>query len=62
MDYLDAVLGHLAFDNDVIIMGDFNSDPGSEGGPLSSTPTNEQGRILLCYQQTEVELPVCAPL
>ena len=50
-DYLDAVVGRLAFDNDVIIMGDFNADPGSEGGPLSSTPTNEQGRILLCYLQ-----------
>ena len=51
MDYLDAVLGRLAFDNDVVIMGDFNADPGSEGGPLSSTPTNEQGRILLRYLQ-----------
>ena len=49
MDDLDAVLGHFAFDNDEIIMGDFNADPGSEGGPLSSTPMNEQGRILLCY-------------
>ena len=26
-----------------IIMGDFNANPGSEGGSLSSTPTNEQG-------------------
>ena len=51
MDYLDAVLGRLSFDNDVIIMGDLNADPGSEGGPLSSTSTNEQGRILLCYLQ-----------
>ena len=51
MDYLGAVLGHLAFDNDVVIMGDFNADPGSEGAPLSSTPTNQQGRILLCYLQ-----------
>ena len=51
MDYLDAVLGRLAFDNGVVIMGDFNADTGSEGGPLSSTPTNEQGRILLRYLQ-----------
>ena len=34
MDYLDAVLGRLSFDNDVIIMGDLNADPGSEGGPF----------------------------
>ena len=32
-------------------MGDLNADPGSEGGPLSSTPVNEQRRILLCYLQ-----------
>jgi hypothetical protein len=51
LDYLDAVLGRLAFDNDVIIMGDLNADPGSEGGPLSSTSSNEQGRILLHYLQ-----------
>ena len=44
----DAVLGRLSFDNDV---GDLNTDPGSEGGPLSSTPVNEQGRILLRYLQ-----------
>ena len=43
MDYLNAVLGCLAFDNDVIIMGVFNADPGSEGGLLSSIPMNEQG-------------------
>ena len=43
MDYLDAVLGRLSFDNDVIIMGDLNADPGSEDGPLSSTSANEQG-------------------
>ena len=51
IDYLDAVLDRLSFDNDVIIMGDLNADPGSEGGPLSSTSANEQGRILLHYLQ-----------
>ena len=35
----------------IIIMDDPNADPGSEGGPLSSTPANEQGRILLRYLQ-----------
>ena len=51
MDYLDAVLGRLSLDNDVIIMGDHNADLGSEGGPLSSTSANKQGRILLRYLQ-----------
>ena len=58
MDYLDAVLGRLVFDNYVIIMGDFNADPGSEGAPLSSTPTNEHGRILLRYLQRRNYLSV----
>ena len=49
MDYLDAVLGQLSADSNVVIMGNFNADPGREGGPLSTTPTNEQGRILLHY-------------
>ena len=40
---------HLAFDHNVIVLGDLNADPGSDGGPLSTTPSNEQGRILLRY-------------
>ena len=49
LDYIDAVLGQLSLDNNVIIMGDLNADPGSEGGPLSNTNANEQGKILLRY-------------
>ena len=48
----------LPFDNDVIIMGDFIADPGSEDGPLSSTPMIEQGRILIQYLQRGNYLPV----
>ena len=36
-------------DSDVLILGDLNADPGILGGPLSSTPHNEQGRILTRY-------------
>ena len=45
VDYMDAVLGRLAFDNDVIIMGDFNAD--SEGSSLSSTPVMSKDKY--CY-------------
>ena len=51
LDYIASVLAQLAFDNDVVIMGDFNADPGPEGGPASWTQLNEQGRILLRYLQ-----------
>ena len=46
MDYLDAVLGRLSFDNDVIIMGDLNADLGSEGGPLSDAHNSVSGDII----------------
>ena len=46
LDYVDSVLGQLCFDNDV---GDFNANPGSEGGPLATTSVNEQSHILLRY-------------
>lgn len=49
LDYIDACLGRLSLDNNVIIMGDLDADPGSEGGPLATTTVNEQGRILLRY-------------
>ena len=49
LDYVDSVLGQLCLDNDVCILGDFNADPGSEGGPLATTNVNEQGHILLRY-------------
>ena len=41
----------LAFDNDVIIMGDFNADLSSEGSPLSSTSMNVRGQMLLRFLQ-----------
>ena len=49
LDYVHSVLEQLCFDNDVYILGDFNADPGSEGGPLATTSVNEQGHILLRY-------------
>ena len=48
----------------LIILGDLNADPGPSGGPLSTTPVNEQGRILLCYLSkwnfASVHLHVCS--
>ena len=32
LDYLDSLLGLLAFDNDVTVIGDANADPGPSGG------------------------------
>ena len=49
LDYLDAALHHLPPSDNLIIMGDFNADPGHLGGPLSTTSTNTQGRILLQF-------------
>lgn len=49
LDYIDSIVMHLSFDNNVVILGDLNADPGPAGGPLSSTTVNEQGRILLRY-------------
>ena len=46
LDYVNSALGQLCFDNDV---GDFNANPGSEGGPLATTSVNEQSHILLRY-------------
>ncbi len=47
LDYLDSLIGLYGYDNDVIILGDINADPGSCGGPMACTPSNEQGKILL---------------
>ena len=49
LDYIDAVINNYSFDNDLILMGDFNADPGCSGGPLAETSINEQGRILSRY-------------
>ena len=49
LDQLDTVLGPLPPLSDIIILGDFNADPGSQGGPLSTTRLNEQGRILVPF-------------
>ena len=49
LDYLDAALHHLPPSDNLIIMGDFNADPGHLGGPLSTTSTYTQGRILLQF-------------
>ena len=39
----------LGYENDVFILGDMNADLGLSGGPMASTPTNEQGKILMQY-------------
>ena len=49
LDFLDSAIEVLSTDNDVIILGDLNADPGDKGGPNSTTPVNEQGSILLRY-------------
>ena len=36
----------------LIFAGDLNADPGASGGPVSTTPVNEQGRILSKYLQS----------
>ena len=46
---LGATLSLYRLDNDVYILGEFNADLGTEGGPQACTPVNEQGHILLRY-------------
>ena len=36
----------------LIFAGDLNADPGTSGGPVSTTPVNEQGSILSKYLQS----------
>ena len=52
MDQLGATIELLPPGSNVIIMGDFNADPGIHGGPKSTTEANEQGRIFLQYLQS----------
>ena len=49
LDYLDSLINTLGYDCDIVILGDFNADPGPSGGPKCSTPSNEQGKILIQY-------------
>ena len=49
LDYIDSLFNLLNSEYDFIILGDINADPGPQGGPKSSTPVNEQGRILNRY-------------
>ena len=49
LDHIDAVINTYGFDNGLVLMGDFNADPGYSGGPLEESSTNEQGRILSRY-------------
>ena len=64
LDYVDSIINHLAYDHSVIVLGDLNADPGPDGGPLSTTPANEQGRILLRYlakwELSSVHLHTCS--
>ena len=43
LDYIDSLINLLGYENEVIILGDINADPGIFGDP------NEQGRILRQY-------------
>ena len=47
LDYLDSMINLLGYENDVFILGDMNTDLGLSGGPMTSTPINEQGKILM---------------
>ena len=49
LDYLDSMINLLGYENDVFILGDMNADLGLSGGPMASTPINEQGKILMQY-------------
>ena len=49
LDLLNATMDTLPSISYTIILGDLNADPGSPGGPLSTTRVNEQGRILSQY-------------
>ena len=49
LDLLNATMDTLPSISYTIILGDLNADPGSHGGPLSTTRVNEQGRILSQY-------------
>lgn len=46
LDVLDGFINTHRYENDIIILGDFNADPDPPGGPKATTPFNEQGRIL----------------
>lgn len=46
LDFTDSILNQLSYDNDVVILGDYNTDLGPFGGPLSTSTLNKQGRIL----------------
>ena len=56
LDYADSILSQLSFDSDVLILGDLNADPGSEGGPMITTNASEQGRILLRHCRSSLLL------
>ena len=51
LEYLDSMINLLGYENDVFILGDMNADLGLTGGPMASTPINEQGKILRQYLQ-----------
>ena len=52
LDMLQVIKEKLDPSGIVIFAGDLNVDPGTHGGPLSTTPVNEQGRILARYIQS----------
>ena len=52
LDMLQVIKGKLDPSGIVIFAGDLNADPGTHGGPLSTTPVNEQGHFLARYIQS----------
>lgn len=49
LDYLDSLINLYGIDNDIVVLGNFNADLGLHGGPMATTSSNEQGRILHRY-------------
>ena len=52
LDTLQVIEEKLDPSGIVIFAGDLNEDPGNHGGPLSTTPANEQEHILARYIQS----------
>ena len=52
LDMLQVIKENLDPSGIVIFAGDLNADPGTHGGPLSTTPVNEQGCFLARYIQS----------
>lgn len=52
LDTLQVIKEKLNPSGLLVFAGDLNADPGTSGGPVSTTLVNEQGRILSKYLQS----------